>query len=128
MTSDESSNLVVSVGDEVSEMSDEERQAAIEARRQKLDAVLNAWRNESEGDRKMRRNYAYGLMVGLFIQGAVVNVAFFLIGTGYLNVDEWTSRTFIIAVFGELASMVFFIVKYLFSPADQGVLRLIEKL
>ena len=100
-----------------------------EARKdKKLKAVLEAWAKQAKDERELRKLYAKWLIWALFIQAIVVNIAFFFIGFGCLKVDEWTARTFIIAVFSELAAMVFFIVKYLFAQQDKNVLNLIEKL
>ena len=94
----------------------------------KLKDVLGAWSQQAKDERNLRKLYAKLLMAALFVQIALVNLAFFLIGWGYLNVDEWTARTFVIAVFLELSAMVFFIVKYLFAPQDKNILDLIENL
>jgi hypothetical protein len=94
----------------------------------KLKEVLGAWSQQAKDERNLRKLYAKLLIGALFFQIALVNLAFFLIGWGYLNVDEWTARTFVIAVFLELSAMVFFIVKYLFAPQDKNILDLIENL
>ena len=60
----------------------------------------------------------------MFAQAVIVNIAFFLIGFGLMKADPGTARVFIIAVFSEIAAMVFFIVKYLFRPGSDEVLKL----
>ena len=104
-------------------------QVSEEARKnKKLQAVLDSWEKQTKQERDLRRHYAKYLLWSLFAQAIVVNIAFFMIGWKFIEVEEWTARIFILAVFSELSAMVFFIVKYLFAPTDENVLRLIEKL
>ncbi len=93
-----------------------------------LKTVVAAWKDQQKEERTMRGNYARLLLWALFSQIFLVNIAFFLLGFGCLKVDEWTARVFIMAVFGEISGMVFFIVKYLFAKGDDGIMKLIEKL
>ena len=87
-------------------------------------SIVNAWKNQQTQDRTMRKQYATCLMVALAIQIAIVNVVYILMGCGVLTFDAWTARTFIMAVFAEVAAMVFFIVKYLFRTTGDKVLEL----
>lgn len=93
-----------------------------------LNAVVKAWEEQQKEERKMRSSYARRLLWALFAQIGLVNLAFFMIGSGCLKVEEWTARIFIMAVFTEISGMVFFIVKYLFAKGDDGIMKLIEKL
>jgi hypothetical protein len=111
----------VPLDDHIKALMAEDRSVAIAA-------AVAAWKATQDKDRDLRHHYAYLLIWGLLIQSLTVNVAFFLIGLEKLKVDETTSRIFICAVFTEIAAMVFFIVKYLFSRDDSGFFRLIEKL
>ena len=72
----------------------------------------------------MRRTYATCLLVALAVQAIFVNVVYILMGCGVLTFDPWTSRTFIMAVFAEIAAMVFWIVKYLFRQTGNEILQL----
>jgi hypothetical protein len=58
----------------------------------------------------------------------IVNVSFFLIGAGTLQVEEWVANTFIIAVFGEVASLILVIVRYLFPKTGEEFPKIIEGL
>lgn len=114
---------------EAAPLSQEARIRSEEARKdKKLKEVLDAWSKQAKDERELRKSYAKLLLLALFFQTVLVNLAFFLIGFDWLKMDEWTARTFIITVFSELAAMVFFIVRYLFAPQDKNILNLIEKL
>ena len=91
-----------------------------------LRTIVDSWEQQQKQDREMRGRYAICLVVAMLVQAVVVNAAFFLIGFEKLKVDQWTARTFILAVFGEIAAMVFFIVKYLFRPTGDKVLELVR--
>jgi hypothetical protein len=90
--------------------------------------IIKTWKDQQEQERMMRGRYAFWLMVAMSTQILVANVAFFLIGLGLLTIEEWTARTFIVSVFAEVASLVLFVVKYLFTPTGDSLLRLIEHL
>ena len=105
-----------------------ERIESVKIRRQKIDLVLDLWKKESDEVKSARKWFAYPLLFALFVQGLLADVVFVLLGLDVLRVDEWTARVFIMSVFAELAAMVFFIVKYLFSRTDRDLLSLIEKL
>lgn len=121
---------VVTIGPEVrSEDIDTYRQLReIEDRSYKLRIVLNTWEGQQSEERKLRKQYANALKSALFIQGLLVNIAFFGIGFGLLSVEKWVAVTFIMAVFGETAAMVFIVVKYLFPDVSRAIHDLVERL
>ena len=93
-----------------------------------INEVVQKWSNQQDSDRQLRWVYA-GVLIGiLLLQVITVNVAFFKIGGGTLKVDEWTARVFIMSVFGELAAMVFFIVKYLFRSTGDDIIKEVGKI
>ena len=94
----------------------------------KYQTVLSAWAAQKKEEREWRNIYAGVLLLFLFIQIVIVNVSFFLIGAGKLKVDEWVANTFIIAVFGEVASMILVIVRYLFPKTGEEFQQIIEGL
>ena len=100
----------------------------IEDRSYKLKIVLDAWKAQKREERKWRNIYAGVLLGFLFIQIIVVNVSFFLIGAGKLEIEKWVANTFIIAVFGEAASMTLVIVRYLFPKTGDEFPKIIEGL
>jgi hypothetical protein len=100
----------------------------IENKSYKLQKLLEAWERQHTEERAMRKTYATALLVALGIQMLLVNSAFFLIGFGLLRVEQWVANTFIMAVFGEIAGMTFFIIKYLFPKVSADVLSTVEKL
>ena len=89
---------------------------SIRDRSHRLRTLVKAWKDQQTQDRKLREKYANWLMLALAIQAVIVNVAFVLLGVGLLTVEPWTARTFIVAVFGEIAALVLLVVRYLFVP------------
>jgi len=100
----------------------------IHDRSAKLRTILEAWERQHSEERRLRQTYAKWLLGGLFVQGLLVNFAFFAIGLHWIVVEQWTANTFILAVFGEIAGMAFFIIKYLFPKVSADVLSTLEKL
>jgi amino acid permease len=86
--------------------------------------IVGAWKKQQTEERAMRRTYATSLLIALGVQAILVNTIYILVGCKILVFDPWTSRTFIMAVFAEIAAMVFWIVKYLFRQTGNEVLQL----
>jgi hypothetical protein len=94
----------------------------------RMRTVVNAWERQQTSERELRSRYAKWLLISLSVQMMFVNVAFFMIGLGYLSVEKWVATTFILTVFGEVAAMTLIVVKYLFPEGASAVLALIERL
>jgi hypothetical protein len=89
--------------------------------------IINAWKQQQDQDRKMRKMYATWLMIAMSGQVVAVNVVFVLIGCGLLKFEPWTANTFIMAVFTEISALVLLVVKYLFPTTSDKVLELIDR-
>ena len=100
----------------------------IEDKSHKLRTVLEAWERQQSEERTLRGSYATKLLIALFVQIGIVDIAFFGIGAGFLEVPEWVANTFIVSVFGEIAAMALIVIKYLFPQVGGDLLALIEKL
>ncbi len=100
----------------------------VDNRTHKLKTLLAAWESQQDEERSLRKLFAAWILGGLLFQMLLVNVAFFLIGFGWIHVDKWVSTTFIIAVLGEIVGMANIVVKYLFPKQGGEALNLIEKL
>jgi hypothetical protein len=61
-----------------------------------------------------------------WVQALFVNVVFVLMGASVLTFEAWTAKTFIMAVFAEIAAMVLIVVKYLFTPSSDKVLQFLD--
>lgn len=94
----------------------------------KIREVLGAWTEQQREERTLRRRYANWLLWILTVEIGVMLIAFFLIGLGVMEVDQWVASTFTVAVFAEVAGLALIVVKYLFPPAGREVLDLIERL
>ena len=102
-------------------------QAAMD-KSQKLRALLAAWENQHKEERAMRKQYAKWLLGAMISQLALVNVTVFLVGNGTLTFDPWVVKIFIVSVFGEVAAMTFWVVKFLFPKMSSDVLGVLEKM
>ncbi len=100
----------------------------IEDQSYKLRTVLQTWERQQTEERKLRGAYAKWLLVGMFAQMALVNIAFLAISLGWIVVEKWVAIAFILAVFGEIIGMTTVVIKYLFPQTRSEVLALIEKL
>lgn len=80
---------------------------------------MASWEKQQSDERFLRSRYAKWLVIALFIQIAVINIAFFLIGFGFLTVEKWVASSFIVGVFVEVTGMTFVVMRYLF-PTQHG--------
>jgi len=94
----------------------------------RLHTVLREWSAQQNQDRDLRKRYATWLMIVITGQMVLINVAYALTGFGLLTVDAWTSRTFLVAVFAEIAAMASIVVRSLFPPRTDQMLNLIHAL
>lgn len=89
--------------------------------------IINAWKQQQDQDRKMRKTYATWLMVAMSGQIVGINIIFILIGCGLLEFQRWTTNTFVMSVFAEVSAMALLVVKYLFPATSDKVLNLIDR-
>jgi hypothetical protein len=130
MVPDSVRDMIVSVGTVVTseDVDTYGRIQEIEDKSKKLSTILAAWERQHREERELRQTYAWWLLVGLFVQMLLVNTAFLAIGLKWIQVDRWVASAFILAVFSEIASMTFFVIKYLFPKVSPDVLATLEKL
>ena len=108
--------LVESIGSPVTNEDVEiyERIRRIEDSSYSLRTVMVAWEKQQTEERNLRSRYAKWLVIVLSLQIVVINIAFFLIGFGWLNIEEWVASSFIVGALLEISSMIFVVVRYLF--------------
>jgi hypothetical protein len=94
----------------------------IEDRSHQVRTIIKAWKDQQTQDRRMREQYARWLMLAMAAQAFIINVVYVLMGCGVLNFEAWTARTFIMAVFGEIAALMLLVVKYLYTPSSEKIL------
>jgi hypothetical protein len=123
-------NRIIGVGGEVrpEDVDVFGRIREIEDKSYKLRTVLDAWERQQSEERALRQGYAKKILIALFVQMGLVNIAFFAVGFRWIAVEPWVANTFIMAVFGEIAAMALIVIKYLFPAVGSDVLSLIEKL
>lgn len=121
---------VASLGSSVTpgEIDAYDRFRGIEDRSFKLKTFLEAWERQHEEERKLRKKYATRILNALCVQGVLVNISFFAIGFNWIKVEPWVANSFILAVFGEIAGISFFVVKCLFPKPQADVLSNIHTL
>ena len=111
-------------GDEVDQYG---RLQGIRERAKHHRTIINAWKQQQDQDRKLRRLYANWLMIVMSAQVVAINVLFFLVGRKALAFDRWTINIFVTAVFAEVGALVLLVVKYLFPATTDRILDLIDR-
>lgn len=99
----------------------------IEDRSHQVRTIVKAWKDQQIQERAMRERYARYLIAGMGLQALLINVVFILIGANVLSFEPWTSRTFIMAVFADIAGMVLIVVKYLFTRSSDNLLQFLNR-
>lgn len=100
----------------------------IQDKSSRLRALVQAWEKQQREERKMRKDYAERMLWGLVGQGLLVNLAFFGIGFGWLEIEKWVATSFILAVLAEISGMTLLILRYLFPKESTDLLATIQKL
>ena len=108
--------LIESIGSRVTneDIAIYERIRRIEDSSYRLRTVVAAWGKQQTEERNLRSRYAKWLVIVLSLQVVVINIAFFLIGFGLINIEEWVASSFIVSALLEISSMIFVVVRYLF--------------
>ncbi len=108
--------LIESIGSPVTneDIAIYERIRRIEDSSFRIRTVVAAWEKQQTEERNLRSRYAKWIVIVLFLQIAVINVAFFLIGIGWLDIEEWVASSFIVGALLEISGMIFVVVRYLF--------------
>lgn len=124
------SSKIVTIGDALqsTEQIDQyEKLENIRNKSQKLQIILNTWETQQKEERNLRKTYAKWLLIALFIQIIFINIAFFLIGFGFMIIERWVATTFIVAVFLEISALLLVVVNYLFPKVGSELIKLLEK-
>lgn len=113
--------LVQSIGDPATneDVTIYERVRRIEDASYELRTIVASWEKQQSDERDLRNRYAKWLVIAMFIQVAIINIAFFLMGFGLITVERWVASSFIVGVFFEVTGMTFVVVRYLF-PTQHG--------
>jgi len=128
--SDEIKKLVKSIDEDVTtqDIDTYERLQKVHDSSFRIRTILNAWEKQQVEERGIRRKYAWCLLIGLFVEAMVANIAFFMIGFGVITVTQWVANTFIVGIFGEIAAITLIVVRYLFPQIGKEVLDMLKKL
>lgn len=100
----------------------------LQSQAETLNTILGAWENQQTEERKLRRSYITFLKWSLGGQAIIVNVSFFLIGFGFMEISEWVAGSFILAVFAELATMSTLVLRYLFPEISASLLENLKEI
>ncbi len=75
---------------------------------------ISAWEEQQNQERAMRNSYAKWLLIAVFVQAILINIAFFFIGFSVIIVEQWVATAFIIGVFAEITAMTTIVVRHFF--------------
>ena len=84
----------------------------------KICRLIQSWAIQQTQERQLRKLYAQCFIGFLAVQLLFMIVAFFLMGFQVIVVSDMQFNTFFISAFGEIASLVLIVTKYLFSKSD----------
>ena len=99
-----------------------------EDRRYKLRSIVDSWDKQQSEDRKMRKGNALFFLILIAFQVVIINLYVILIGINVVGSNPLVLKVFFIPVLGEIVSMTFIILKYLFPKVSADILELIKKL
>jgi len=94
----------------------------------KINTVLYAWTRQQNQERKLRKNYAYWILAGIFIQAIFIDILIIMLGRGVLVLENWIVSTTIITIFLEIVGLATVVVQYLFPKKDSEILNIIKDL
>ncbi len=100
----------------------------IEDRSVRNTIILNTWQTQQSEERKLRKTFAWGFLILLFLQVLFMGVVLLLLGNGTILLEKWVVNTFIISVFTEITGMTWVILRYLFDNDHKNVLTLLSKI
>lgn len=83
------------------------------------DPLLNEKVEDSKADRDLKKSYAKWFIYILIGQLAIMNVAFFCVGFGWLKFDEWSLNLYMGGTLAEVFGVIFVITKNLFSNKNR---------
>lgn len=100
----------------------------IEQKRLKSLRVLGIWEQLQESERRLKTKVAWCILGAMFLELCVGNMAFYLIGSRAIAVDQWLAKTFIIGMYGQIISITVIVVKSLFPSPKSDVLTELNKM
>ena len=122
---------VVAIGDPLTseQLDAAERITAIQDESWALHEVIGAWRQQQDSERDLRRSYATWMFGALLVESAVASTIIFLLGFSKITLDRWVADVFFVAVFGQVATCLVTITKYLFpiGAGEKLLVTLLER-
>lgn len=110
------------------EVKDIRELSEIAGQKYKLEVVLENWNDQHQEERRLRKKVAWTILVTLLIQIFLINLSFFLIGFGWMEVEQWLATSFILAVFVEIISLTLIVLKYLFPDIAGEMIAMVKSL
>lgn len=105
-----------------------DRVTRIQDRSRSTRVIVEAWKQQQESDRRMRGTYAKWLLILISAEVILANIAFFLMGSKVLVLDQWVANAFIVGVFAEISALVLVVAKYLFPDTAKPFMDLLGNL
>jgi hypothetical protein len=85
-------------------------------------AVLNAWKEQQDQERKLRKTYARWVFGLITFQIIMIFVLVFLDSISWIAIKETTIKILLPSALGEIFGMGFLVVKYLFGKQNDRMI------
>ena len=85
-------------------------------------AVLNAWKEQQDQERNLRKIYAGWVFLLITFQIIMIFVLMFLDSISWITVKETTVKVLLPSALGEIIGMGFLVVKYLFGKQNDRII------
>lgn len=99
---------------------------AVRAQLGRMGSLVEMIKSQSEEERGLRKGTAIGFLVLFFCEIAAIFTAFFLHGLKVLVFEQWVAEAFLSLALVQSATLLGYIVKYLFPDRVNDLVRLIE--
>ena len=84
------------------------------------DLLLGEQVEDARADRELKKSYAKWFIYILIGQWLIMNIAFFLVGFGWLTFDQWSLNLYMGGTLAEVFGVILVITKNLFSNSKVG--------
>ena len=90
-------------------------------------AVIEAWREQQNQERKLRKTIGYWLFILITFQIVTIFAIIFLDGIRYITVNTTAIKILIPGALVEVFGMGYLVVKYLFSPSGKNIYDILRR-
>lgn len=97
-----------------------ERVTEADLKKYKTRMLIDTWKDQQKDERVLRKNVAHWILIGLFIQFIIGNIAWFLIGFRLMEFDKLVVNLFFVGMYTQLVTITLIVVKNLFPNTKKG--------